>query len=35
MRQEMLRVVHHRALVLAGLSAVDYVTLRPLSERRS
>ncbi len=29
MRQEMLRVVHHRALVLAGLSAVDYVTLRP------
>ena len=29
---EALRVVHHRPLVLAGLAAVDYVTLRPLSE---
>ena len=26
---EALRVVHHRPLVLAGLAAVDYVTLRP------
>jgi hypothetical protein len=25
-----LRVVHHRALVLAGLAAVDYVLLPPL-----
>ncbi len=32
---EALSVVHHRPLVLAGLAAVDYVTLRPLSERRS
>ncbi len=32
--QEALSVVHHRPLVLAGLAAVDYVTLRPLSERR-
>ena len=29
MQQETLRVVHRRTLVLAGLSAVDYVTLRP------
>ena len=29
---EALSVVHHRPLVLAGLEAVDYVTLRPLSE---
>ncbi len=29
----MLRVVHHRVLVLAGLGAVDYVTLPPLSEK--
>ncbi len=35
MQQEMLSVVHHRTLVLAGLSAVDYVTLHTLSERRS
>ena len=28
MKQETLSVVHHRALVLTGLSAVDYVTLR-------
>ena len=27
----MLRVVHHRALVLAGLGAVNYVTLPSLS----
>ena len=27
MMREMLRVVHHRTLVLAGLGAVDYVTL--------
>ena len=33
-RQEMLSVVHHRMPVLAGLDVVDYVTLRPLSERR-
>ncbi len=32
--REALSVVHHRPLVLAGLAAVDYVTLRPLSERR-
>ena len=31
----MLRVVHHRALVLAGLGAVDYVTLPTLSEGHS
>ena len=35
MQQETLSVVHHRTLVLAGLDAVDYVTLRSLSERRS
>jgi len=29
MQQETLRVVHRRKLVLAGLSALDYVTLRP------
>ena len=34
MSREALSVVHHRPLVLAGLAAVDYVTLRPLSERR-
>ena len=33
--REALSVVHHRPLVLAGLAAVDYVTLRPLSEHRS
>ncbi|MEE8465311.1 MAG: hypothetical protein V3S68_02470 [Dehalococcoidia bacterium] len=33
--REALSVVHHRPLVLAGLAAVDYVTLRPLSESRS
>ena len=27
---EALSVVHHRVLVLAGLDAVDYVTLPPL-----
>ena len=32
---EALSVVHHRPLVLAGLAAVDYVTLRHLSENRS
>ena len=32
---EALSVVHHRPLVLAGLAAVDYVTLRPLSESRA
>ena len=26
------KVVHHRSLVLAGLAAVDYVALGPLSE---
>ena len=31
----MLRVVHHRTLVLAGLGVVDYVTLPTLSEDRS
>ncbi len=35
MQQEMLRVVHHRTLVLAGLGVVDCVTLPTLSERRS
>ena len=35
MKQETLRAVHRRMLVLAGLGAVDCVTLRPLSERRS
>ena len=35
MKQETLRVVRRRMLVLAGLGAVDYVTLEPLSERRS
>ena len=35
MQRETLSVVHRRVLVLAGLGAVDYVTLRPLSERRS
>ena len=29
MQQEMLSAVHHRTLVLAGLAAVDCVTLRP------
>ena len=33
--REALSVVHHRPLVLAGLAAVDYVTLRPLSESRA
>ncbi len=28
--KETLRVVHHRALVLAGLAAVDYVPLSAL-----
>jgi hypothetical protein len=32
---EALSVVHHRPLVLARLAAVDYMPLRPLSERRS
>ncbi len=32
--REALSVVHHRPLVLAGLAAVDYVTLLPLSESR-
>ena len=33
---EALSVVHHRPLAPAGLvAAVDYVTLRTLSERRS
>ncbi len=32
---EALSVVNHRPLVLAGLAAVDYVTLATLSERRS
>ena len=32
--QEALSVVHHRPLVLAGLAAVDYMALRPLSKRR-
>ncbi len=31
---EALSVVHHRPLALAGLAAVYYVTLRPLSESR-
>ena len=31
---EALSVVHHRPLVLAGLAAVDYVTLAALSESR-
>ena len=31
MMLETLRVVHHRTLVLAGLDAVDYVTLAILS----
>ncbi len=31
MQQEMLSAVHHRTLVLAGLAAVDCVTLRPAS----
>ena len=35
MQRETLSVVHRRMLVLAGLGAVDYVTLEPLSERRS
>ncbi len=35
MQQETLSVVHRRTLVLAGLGAVDYVTLRSLSDRRS
>ena len=29
MNLEALSVVHHRPLVLAGLSAVDYVALQP------
>ena len=33
MSREALSVVHHRPLVLAGLAAVGYVALRPLSER--
>ncbi len=32
---EALSVVNHRPLVLAGLAAVDYVTLATLSESRS
>ncbi len=32
---EALSVVNHRPLVLAGLAAVDYVTLATLSEGRS
>ena len=35
MQQETLSVVRRRTLVLAGLGAVDYVTLPALSERRS
>ena len=35
MQRETLSVVHRSILVLAGLGAVDYVTLEPLSERRS
>ncbi len=31
MQQVMFRAVHHRTLVLAGLAAVDCVTLRPAS----
>ena len=31
MQQEMLSAVHHRTLVLAGLAAVDCVTLASLS----
>ena len=31
MTQEMLSVVHHRMLVLAGLDAVDYTSLATLS----
>ena len=31
MQQEMLSVVHQRALVLAGLDAVDYTSLATLS----
>jgi len=31
---EALSVVNHRPLVLAGLAAVDYVTLATLSDRR-
>ena len=31
MTQEMLSVVHHRVLVLAGLDAVDYTPLATLS----
>ena len=31
---EALNVVHHRPLGLAGLAAVDYVTLPPLFESR-
>ncbi len=33
--REALSVVDHRPLVLAGLAAVDYVTLATLSEGRS
>ena len=32
---EALSVVNHRPLVMAGLAAVDYVTLATLSEGRS
>ncbi len=32
---EALNVINHRPLVLAGLAAVDYVTLATLSEGRS
>jgi len=32
---EALSVVNHRPLVLAGLAAVDYAHLGPLSEHRS
>ncbi len=32
MMLETLRVVHHRLLVLAGLDAVDYVTLATPSQ---
>ena len=32
---EALSVVNHRPLVLAGLAAVDYVTLATLSKSRS
>jgi len=32
---EALSVVNHRPLVLAGLAAVDYMHLGPLSEHRS